>query len=178
MKFKSAIVATAAMLVSAASASAQGTTLECTGSGSSIGAGCQVTNTVSSTVPYVARLILSHNNTTLTAPTAVNFGTTAGVDNANALTLDVRSNVTYLVTASAATPNFTGGAGTKLSSSITYTTDGGSNYKVLAGAGSSVGSGAATNNDPYTIGYKTLYNWTVDVPGTYSLVINYTLTTP
>ena len=177
MKFNSIIAATAAMLVSAASLSAQ-TTLDCTGSGSAILAGCQVTNTVTSAVPYVARLILNNNSTTLAAPTAAAFGTAAGVDNAAALTLEVRSNVGYSITANAAAAMFTGGSGAKPSSSITYTTNA-STYKSLVGSGSLLGSGAgATASTTFTVGYKTTYDWIQDTPGSYAMVINYTLTTP
>jgi hypothetical protein len=35
-------------------------------------------------------------------------------------------------------------------------------------------SAAATATTDYATGYNTIYNWTTDIPGVYSLVVNYT----
>ncbi|MCC7054536.1 MAG: hypothetical protein IT355_14800 [Gemmatimonadaceae bacterium] len=177
MKFARLIAAGAALLASAGTVQAQ-VTQNCNGTAVGIGAGCAVTNTVTSTVPYIARLILSNAATSLTAPVAADFGTLGGVNTAAAITLEVRSNSQYTVTAAAAAANFTGGSGNKLASSLTFTTDG-SIYKPVAGTGSVLGTGvAATASTVYTIGYKTLYDWVIDTPGAYTLGINYTLTAP
>lgn len=177
MKF-ARLAATAALLAVASTAQAQAVTQQCTGTATGIAAGCSVTNTVTSTVPYIARLILSQAATSLAAPTAADFGTAAGVVTPAAVTLEVRSNSKYTVTAAAAAANFSGGSGNKLASSLTFTTDA-STYAPVAGTGSTVGSSAsATASTIYTIGYKTLYDWTIDTPGAYTLGIVYTLTAP
>ena len=177
MKFARLIAASAALLATAGTAQAQ-VTQQCTGTISGIGAGCAVTNTVTSSVPYIARLILSNAATSLTAPVAADFGTTAGVVTPAAITLEVRSNSQYTVTAAAAAANFSGGSGNKLASSLTFTTDA-STYQPVSGTGSVLGTGAAaTASTVYTIGYKTLYDWTIDTPGAYTLGIVYTLTAP
>lgn len=177
MKFARLVATGAALLAVAGTAQAQ-VTQQCTGTATGISAGCAVTNTVTSTVPYIARLILSSPATALTAPTAADFGTVAGVVSAGAVTLEVRANSKYTVTAAAAAANFSGGSGNKQSSSLTFTTDA-STYKPVAGTGSTVGTSlAATASTIYTIGYKTLYDWTIDTPGAYTLGIVYTLTAP
>jgi hypothetical protein len=57
-------------------------------------------------------------------------------------------------------------------------------YHTSVSAGSNVALGqvgtsaAATATTDYLIGYNTIYNWTTDIPGVYSLVVNYTLTAP
>ena len=131
------------------------------------------------TTNYVARLALSSGTTTLTPPTALNFGTATGVNNAAAVTLDVRSNATYTVTVAATSTNFAGGSGSKPASSVKYTTDGFSTLKLVSGGGSQLASGAtATSTRTYAIGYNTTYAWLEDTPGTYTLAINYTPTAP
>jgi hypothetical protein len=177
MKFARLIAAGAALLVSAGTAQAQ-VTQNCNGNAVGVGAGCSVTNTVTSNVPFIARLILSSAATTLTAPVAADFGTVAGVNTPAAITLEVRTNSQYSVTAAAAAANFSGGSGNKLASSLTFTTDA-STYKPVSGTGSVLGTGAAaTSSTIFTIGYKTTYDWVLDTPGAYTLGINYTLTAP
>ena len=177
MKFTRIIAVAAVMLLSAGTAGAQ---VNCTGTALGIAAGtCLVTNTVTTTVPYVARLTLSSAATTLTAPTAADFNTVAGVNTAAAVTLDVKSNSSYTVTASAATANFSGGSTLKPASSLSFTKDAFATSTALSVAGSALGTGAAaTAGTLYTIGYKTRYDWLQDTPGTYTLAINYTLTAP
>jgi hypothetical protein len=37
---------------------------------------------------------------------------------------------------------------------------------------------AGTSGTTFNIFYNTIYNFTTDIPGSYSLVVNYTLTAP
>lgn len=175
-KSSSLVAAVVLSLAAAGTASAQ--VQNCTGTASAGPAGCTVTNTVSATVPYVARLTLSQAATTLTAPTAADFGTTGVVD-AAAITIDVKANTAYTVTATAATATFSGPSGSaKPAGSLAFTTNA-STYTALSTTGATVGTGAAaTASTVYTIGYRTAYNWTVDAPGSYTLAVNYTLTAP
>ena len=177
MKFARTIAAGVALMATASSVQAQ-VTQNCNGNAVGLGAGCSVTNTVTSTVPFIARIILSSATTSLTAPVAADFGTVAGVNTPAAITLNVRTNSAYSLNAAAAAANFSGGSGNKLASSLTYTTDG-STYNVVSGTGSVLGTGAAaTASTIFTVGYKTLYDWVIDTPGAYTLGINYTLTAP
>jgi len=176
MKFAKLFVLTAmTAVVTAAGAQAQGL-INCGGSGEAALSGpsaCIVTNTVSATVPTVARLEITTTTTTLNAPLAADFNNAAGVTSGGP-TLTVRSNNTYSLTASANTPFWSGGAGNKPSSDL----------KMKVGAGSFVAlgsvdaAGVKTAGTNYVIGYNTIYNWLVDVPGTFSLQVDYTLTAP
>ena len=176
MKFAKLFVAVAVVsVVGAGSAQAQ---INCGGAGEAVltgvGTPCRVTSTVSATVPTVARLSIDNALTTLTAPLAADFGTAAGVTS-NGPTLSVSANAGYTLTAAAAAANWTGPA-----TSSKPSTD----LKMKVGAGSIVALGqvgtasAATANTDYVIAYNTIYNWTTDIPGSYSLVVNYTLTAP
>jgi hypothetical protein len=176
MKSTAFLMAATLVLATASTAGAQ--VQNCTGTASAGPSSCTVTNTVSATVPYVARLTLSQAATTLTAPAAADFGTTGVVD-AAAITIDVKANSAYTLTASAATANFSGPSGSaKRAGTLAFTTNA-STYTALSTTGGTVGTGsAATAGTVFTIGYRTAYAWTVDAPGTYSLAVNYTLTAP
>lgn len=170
-RLSSAIVVSAAMSAVAGVARAQAV---CNG-----GSTCNFAISAQTSTNYVARLVLSSATSTLTPPTAINFNDPAGVNTAGAVTLEVRSNATYTITAVAPSAFFTGGSNAKPSSSVQYTTNAFGTLKSVSGTGSQLASAAAaTATTTYTIGYKTTYSWTQDTPGTYTLAINYTLTAP
>ena len=179
MKVTRIIAAAAMSAVLAGTAHAQ-VTVNCTGTTTTGPTGCQAVNTVSAAVPFVARLALSAAATTLTAPTATDFGTTAGVTNANAITLSVRANSAYRVTASTAAATWVGPTGsTKPVGDLRLSTDNFATSVVLTTAGVQIASGTApTATASLQIGYNVVYNWTSDLPGTYQLPIRYTLTSP
>jgi len=172
------VMAAVAVVGSASSAMAQ-TSIFCGGATEAVLAAspsitCRVTNQVSATVPTVARLGITSTMTTLNAPLAADFATVAGV-NSGGPTLNVRANAGYTLTASAATPNWTGPVGSsKPATDLKMNVDGAGNVALGQVGTSSV----ATATTDYVIAYNTIYNWTTDIPGTYSLVVNYTLTAP
>jgi hypothetical protein len=135
---------------------------------------CRLTNEVSTTVPTVARLQITSTTTSLTAPLAADFGTTAGV-NTTGPSINVKANAGYTLTASAATPEWSGPAAShKLATDLKMNVDNLGNV-ALGVVGT---SSAATASKDYGIAYNVIYNWTTDIPGLYSLVVNYTLTAP
>jgi hypothetical protein len=86
MKSTKVLVLTAMVAVATASSAGAQLFINCGGAGEAvIGASsttCRLTNTVSATVPTVARLTITSLTTTLTAPLAADFGTAAGVASA------------------------------------------------------------------------------------------------
>lgn len=134
---------------------------------------CTVPVTATATINSVARLTVSTTTTTLTAPKAADFGAGAGVTSSGP-TLTVKSNAGYTLTASAATTTWTGGANNKPASDLKMNVNSGS----FTALGQVAHSTTATAGTSYTIGYNTIYSFTVDKPGAYSLVVNYTLTAP
>jgi len=154
----------AAALTAPRNASAQ-----CTGGAS----GCQFTLSGQAKINSVARLSISTATTTLTAPHASDFGTTAGI-NTSGPTVTVLSNANYTLTSSAA--GWTGtGNNAKPVADIKMSINGGG-FTALGTVGSAGTAPTAGTN--YAIGYNTIYNWVIDTPGTYTLAINYTLTAP
>jgi hypothetical protein len=142
---------------------------------------CTLPVSASATVNSVARLSISVGTTTLTTPKSTDFGTTGGV-NSTGPTITVTANTGYTLTASAggSTWTFVPAAGV----SATSKPAGDLKMSVNSGTLTALGQVAHTSThsaaagDAYTIGYNTIYNWAVDKPGSYSLIVTYTLSAP
>ncbi len=172
------ILAAAAMSLAAAGTAQAQQTINCGGATeAAIGATCIVSNTVSAAVPSVARMsITGPNTTTLTAPLAADFGT-AGSGNlvtTSGPTISVSSNVAHTVTASSPStwsgPSGSSKPATDLQIKI--------NSGTFGAIGTIGGDGSPSNLSTYALTFGNKYNWTVDVPGTYTLALTFTLTSP
>ena len=155
-------------------------TLEANGS-------CPVTTTASMTMLSLLRLTLSANTAALAVPTAVTQFDTTGVVSLTSAgpTFSVRANRSWTVSVKANAASFAGGAyknGSVVLKPITdleYNIGGSTQYNPITTSNAQVGSGDAVSVlTPIAIGYKTTYNVAYDGPGTYTLGITYTLTTP
>jgi len=135
---------------------------------------CTVPVAATATINTEAVLTISSANTTLTVPKASDFGSSAGVTSAGP-TITVSSNAGYTLTASADASTWSGPAGTSKPAGDLKMKVGAGSVVALGVVGSSSAGTAAT---VYGISYNTIYNFTTDKPGTYTLVVNYTLTAP
>jgi hypothetical protein len=147
---------------------------QCNGAAASGTVSCTLPVVATATINAVARLSINSTTTTLTAPNAADFGASAGVTSTGP-TITVMSNTGYTLTTSAASATWTGPAGTSKPSSDLKMKVGAGAVVALGQVGTSTTGTASTN---YVISYNALYNWTTDKPGSYSLVVNYTLTAP
>jgi hypothetical protein len=134
---------------------------------------CQVTNTVSLTLGKYARLSIDNLLTSLTVPQASDFGTAGGV-NSTGPTLTVSSNAPWTLTASTAASWTGSGNNSKPLSDIKGKSDANS----FTAFPFTAATGNAIANDPHTAAYNTIHNFVTDTPGSYSLVVNYTLSAP
>jgi hypothetical protein len=137
------------------------------------GATCTLNVSATASINSVARLSITTTTTTLTTPATTDFGTTAGVNSVGP-TITVKANAGYTLTASAASGTWTGGSNSKPAADLKMTVNGGT----LTALGQVAQTTAPTSGTSYAIGYNTIYNWVVDKPGSYSLVVKYTLTAP
>jgi len=163
MRFVSPVVVALSTALAAAAAAQQ----TCDG-----GASCQLSVAASATINTVARLSITATTTTLTTPSSADFGAAAGVATTGP-TLTVKANAGYTLTASAPA-TWTGGNNSKPSSDLKMKVNGGT----LSALGQVGQSTTATAGTTYAITYNTIYNWATDVPGSYSLVVKYTLSAP
>lgn len=167
-----AAIMTAAM---AGTAHAQTNTANCTG-GTPSASPCRVTNEVQATIPWVARMEIAQT-TSLPSPLAEDFGSTAGKSTTSPTVLTVRSNAGVTVSAQAAAATWTGPFA-KPAADLRLIVPGNTNAQPLNASVQVFQSAAATAATNLNLNYNVLYSWGTDVPGNYSLVVNYTLTSP
>lgn len=172
MRFKSVVaIAAAAALTAVAPLSAQTT---CTGNP------CSTFNTGTLTIGDVMQLDLSSGTTNLGTPGLTEFN--AGAILSTGPTTTVRANRAYRVTVEAQNDfTYTAGGlgGTKVKGDLQWKTG------VLNFAGMSTTAATAfsgTSSDGLTpsaaIQYKTLLSYANDKPGTYEIVVKFTLAAP
>lgn len=148
------------------------------------GGSCNVPGSVTMTAGRVVRLQMSAGSTALTAPTPTDFdagfnsttGPTLTVSANAPWTLHLRSSSTFwtAVNTSPGAPART----TKPAGDLSWSTSSGGIFSALTNSDVSLVTGAATASSATTIYFRTLYNWTLDTPGNYSMTVVLTLTAP
>lgn len=155
---------------------------QCTASGSP--ASCTQSGSVSMTAGRVVRLQMSAGSTSLTAPSTADFD--AGFNSTTGPTLTVSANAAWTLhirAASAvwtATNTMTGvtARANKPAADLKWSTASTGTFSALSSSDATLVSGSATASSATTLYFQTLYNWSVDTPGNYSLSIVLTLTSP
>jgi len=145
---------------------------------------CSVTSTHSLTVPSLLSLTMSGftsgTSQTLNAPTAMSdfsSGNTIQIATTGP-TFVVKANRAYKVQINAAAAAFSGTSYAKPAGDVSWSTSAGGTFNALSTTAADVSTGAATAAANGGIFYKTTYNFTQDVPGTYTLDVTYTLVAP
>ena len=155
---------------------------QCTANGAP--ASCGVPGSVSMTAGRVVRLQMTAGSTSLTAPTPAAFD--AGFNATTGPTLTVSANAAWTlhIRAAAATwtaTNTSPGAPARINkpaSDLQWSTSSSGGFAALTASDASLVTGAAAASNATTLYFQTLYDWTLDTPGNYSLSIMLTLTSP
>jgi hypothetical protein len=155
---------------------------QCTASGS--GDSCNEPQTATMIAGRVVRLQMTAGSTALTAPTTTDFD--AGFNATPGPTLTISANAPWtLLVRSAATfwtaANTSPGAPartTKPAGDLKWSTASNGTFNALTTGDVTLVSGVATASSATTLYFQTLYNWTLDTPGNYSLSVVLTLTAP
>jgi hypothetical protein len=147
-----------------------------------LGNPCSVTNTASVTVATVLSLTLSSTTTTLTAPSQSSYDN-GFQDNLAALTATVKANQgwTLSIKSNAAnwSPSGVGARAAKPAGDLQWSTSGGAPFTALTTSNAGLSTSASgTASDISTVSYRTLWDYTLDTPGTYSLAVVFTVTAP
>ena len=182
MRHNVVLAVLAAAILSAFGPDAAAQTTPCTASGSP--GTCNRTGTVTMTAGRVVYLQMSAGSTTLTAPTPTDFD--AGFNATTGPTLTVSANAAWhLYLRSAATywtaTNTSPGAPartTKPAADLKWSTALAGTFNPLTTSDVTLVTGNATASSVTTLYFQTLYGWTLDTPGNYSLAIVLTLTSP
>jgi hypothetical protein len=166
------------VLVAGRSAGAQA----CTVNG---GAGnCPISISVQMTAPKVVRLTVSPASITLTAPSSTDFDNGYAATTGPAVTVNANTPWTVSMRAGAAlwtaTNTVPGVAAraNKPASDLQWSTSAGGSFTGFTTTNTTLSSGTRTNANLTTLYYRTLYSWTADTPGDYSLAVILTVVAP
>jgi hypothetical protein len=155
---------------------------QCTVTGS--GDSCNEPETVSMTAGRVVRLQMTAGSTSLTAPTTADFDAGFNVTTGPTMTISanapwallVRSAATFWTAAntSPSAPART----TKPAGDLKWSTASNGTFNALTTGDVTLVGGVATASSATTLYFQTLYDWSLDTPGNYSLSVVLTLTAP
>ena len=178
LSFGAAVIAAGMGLPMVASlASAQ-----CTASGAP--ASCGLPGSVSMTAGRVVRLQMSAGSTALAVPTPADFDAGFNATAGPTLTVSANASWTLVLRAAAATwtaTNTSPGAparANKPAADLKWSTASNGAFAALTTTDVNLVTGSATATNATTLYFRTLYNWTLDTPGNYSMSIILTLTSP
>jgi len=155
---------------------------QCTASGA--GGTCNLPGSVSMTAGRVVRLQMVPGSTTLTAPLPADFDAGFNATTGPALTVSANAAWTLHIRASTAVwtaVNTSPGAPARVNkpaADLKWGTASGGPFAALTTSDVNLVTGAATASIVRTLYFQTLYNWTLDTPGNYSLAVVLTLTSP
>jgi hypothetical protein len=147
-------------------------------------ASCSVPGTLTLTAISVVSLQMSSTSTSLASPTAADFK--AGFNASTGPTLTIAANVPWTVHIRSGSglwsaTNTSGGAPARLNKPATdlgWSTASNGVFSPLSVVDADLATGAASGGNVRTIFFRTAYNWTLDAPGVYTLVVILTLTSP
>ena len=174
--------ATFAAVAAVAWANPSAAAAQCTASGAP--ANCTQLGSVSMTAGRVVRLQVSAGSTALTAPTPADFD--AGLNATSGPTFTVSANAPWTLSLRASSAfwsaiNTSPGAPartTKPAADLKWSTASNGTFTALTTTDVTLVSGAATASNATNLFFQTLYNWTLDTPGSYTLTVVLTLTAP
>ena len=155
---------------------------QCTATGAP--ASCNLSGSVSMTAGRVVLVQMSAGSTTLSSPTPADFD--AGFNATTGPTLTVSANAAWTLHVRASTALWTAtntspGAPartTKPAADLEWSTSSGGTFTALTTSDATLVGGSATASSATTLFFQTLYAWTLDTPGNYSLSVILTLTSP
>jgi hypothetical protein len=155
---------------------------QCTASGAP--ATCSQAGSVSMTAGRVVRLQATAASTTLTTPTPADFD--AGYNATTGPTFTVSANAAWTLSLRAGSSLWTAvntspGAPArtnKPAGDLTWSTAAAGTFVALSTTDASLVTGTATDSKVTTVYLRTVYDWTLDTPGNYSLAVVLTLTSP
>ena len=155
---------------------------QCTASGN--GGTCNLPGSVLMTAGRVVLLQMSATSTTLTPPTPAHFD--AGLNTTTGPTFTVSANAAWTLSLRSSTAlwsatNTSPGAPARVNKpagDLKWSKVPGGPFTALTTGNVTLVNGAATASSVTTLYLQTLYDWTLDTPGNYSLSVVLTLTAP
>jgi len=141
--------------------------------------GCNINTSASITIPTVMQLSLSSGATTLTPPTSTDYDNGFVPDVGPTAT--VRCNQGWHMQVSAAAATWAAVAPARVNkpaADLQWSLAANGTFTGLTTTAVTTVTGVATAGTATSFFYHTLYDWTLDTPGNYSLTVVYTLISP
>jgi hypothetical protein len=145
---------------------------------------CMASTTTTMTAGTILELSLSTGATVLTPPSTAGYDAGFMADNGPTATVKSNRAWTLRIAAGAATwtaTNTTGGVtarANKPAADLQWSASPAGPFAGATVAGADLATGNATGGAATTLSFRTLYDWTLDTPGAYSLVVRLTLSAP
>ena len=177
-RFSASLAIVLGLITAPASLDAQ----TCTANGAP--ANCSSTGSVTMTAGRVVLLQVSAASTTLTPPTPTDFDNGFNATTGPTLTVSANAPWTLYLRASSAlwtATNTSPGAPArtnKPAGDLKWSKVSGGPFSGLTTTDVNLVNGTATASSVTSLYFQTLYNWTLDTPGNYSLSVVLTLTSP
>lgn len=132
------------------------------------------------TIPTVARVTVASSTVALPAPTEASYNT--GFGSPGSVSFEVRANAAWTVVISSASALWSfsppSARNNKPRADLQWSLNSGGPYTDISASLVTFASGAATNSSIQTLYLRSKYNWTLDLPGSYSLPVSIVLTAP
>lgn len=144
------------------------------------GGNCSVNTTAALTIGTVATLSLSSITTVLTPPTDTDYA--LGFVRSTGPSATIKANSTWTLQISATGTFWTASAGawaTKPIGQLQWSTTALTGpFTPVTNTGATIKSGSATASSAVSVFYQTLYAYSTDLPGNYSVAVTFTLVSP
>jgi hypothetical protein len=147
-------------------------------------ASCSVPGILTLTTFSVVSLQMSTTSTSLAPPTAADFDAGFNVSTGPTLTIAANGPWTVHIRSESAlwsATNASGGAPARLdkpAEDLGWSTASNGVFSPLSIVDANLATGAASGGNVRTVFLRTVYSWTLDTPGIYTLVVILTLTSP
>ena len=141
---------------------------------------CTVSTTTSLTIPVILRMTVGSSSTS--------FGTLTSTDYDNGFktvagpTVTIKANQGWRTQISSAatlwTASGSGARANKPSTDLLWGTSAGGSFTALSATATQIGSGSGTGGTVVPLFFKSLWSYSLDTPGNYSIVVTFTLASP
>lgn len=137
---------------------------------------CTVATTVTATVPIVATVTLNTISTSFNPIALADFNT--GYKFATGPTAVVKANAAWTLSVSSNASTFDVAPWSKPAGDLTWANTGNTPTTAMSTTAATLMSGVATNGDNGGIDFRWKLTFADDIPGSYSMTVNFTLSAP
>lgn len=140
---------------------------------------CTINTTASMTIPVILRMTIGSATSSFGTLTSADYDTGQKVIAGPAVTVKANQSWNVQVASSATFWTASGGArANKPLADLLWGATSGGSFTPVTTAGAQFGNGTGTGGTVAPMFFKSLWSYSLDSPGTYSIVVNFTLVSP